>query len=126
MEIIGIGTDIIECERISRMIERHPDMFLERVYTEAEREYCGRMKSATESYAGRWAAKEAVLKAIGTGWIKGIAWTDVEVVKLSDGRPTIELHDGALAEAEARGIRQILITISHCKCHATATAIALG
>ena len=79
MSVIGIGTDIIECERIGLMLEKHGDYFLEKVYTPLEIEYCCKRKASNQHYAGRWAAKEAVLKALGTGWAKGIAWTDVEV-----------------------------------------------
>lgn len=127
MQIIGIGTDITECSRIERMMERHPDAFIERVYTETEQAYCKkRNKQALQSWAGRWAAKEAVLKAIGTGWVKGITWRDVEVVNETSGKPTIVLHGGAKEEAEKRGITQVLITISHCNCHAVANAVAVG
>ncbi|MDA1180440.1 MAG: holo-ACP synthase, partial [Planctomycetota bacterium] len=79
MRVIGIGTDIIECLRIAQMIERHGDQFINRVYTDYEMEYCRARKASTQHYAGRWAAKEAVLKALGTGWIRGITWRDVEV-----------------------------------------------
>ncbi|MCG8449345.1 MAG: holo-ACP synthase, partial [Pirellulales bacterium] len=73
-QILGIGTDIIECLRIAQMIDRHGELFLRRVYTEHEIGYCSTKKSATQHYAGRWAAKEAVLKALGTGWRRGISW----------------------------------------------------
>ena len=79
MEIIGIGTDIVECLRIGRMIEQYGELFLNRVYTEREIRYCQERKRATEHFAGRWAAKEAILKALGVGWRRGLAWTDVEV-----------------------------------------------
>ena len=79
MDILGIGTDIIECPRIGKMIEQHGELFLRRVYTEREIRYCQARKHAIEHFAGRWAAKEAILKAIGTGWSRGIAWTDLEV-----------------------------------------------
>ena len=79
MAVIGIGTDIIECLRIAQMIERHGEMFLTRVYTPQEIEYCTARKASTQHYAGRFAAKEAVLKALGTGWTRGIQWRDIEV-----------------------------------------------
>ena len=72
MNVIGIGTDIVECLRVANMIEKHEDVFIQRVYTPDEIEYCGARKAATQHYAGRWAAKEAILKAIGTGWSNGI------------------------------------------------------
>src|SRR5271168_3247543 len=87
MEILGIGTDIIECPRIGKMVENHGEMFLRRVYTEREIRYCQARKHAIEHFAGRWAAKEAILKAIGTGRGQGVAWTDIEVRNGPDGRP---------------------------------------
>ncbi|PQO29718.1 holo-[acyl-carrier-protein] synthase [Bremerella cremea] len=126
MDIIGIGTDIIECLRIAQMIERHGEMFINRVYTPHEIEYCSERKAATQHYAGRWAAKEAVLKAIGTGWIKGITWRDVEVANQFGGKPIINLSGGALDSAKRRGIEEVQISISHCRTHAVAYAIALG
>ena len=78
-EVIGIGTDITECLRIAKMIERHGELFINRVYTAARDPYCQTRKQATQHFAGRWAAKEAVLKALGTGWRRGISWRDIEV-----------------------------------------------
>ena len=89
MDIVGIGTDIIECLRIARMIEQHGELFLTRVYTEREIRYCQRRKHATEHFAGRWAAKEAILKCLGTGWRRGICWTDVEIRNDSLGKPHV-------------------------------------
>ena len=126
MDIIGIGTDIIECPRIGKMIEQHADLFLRRVYTEREIRYCQRKKHAIERFAGRWAAKEAILKSIGTGWVKGIAWTDVEVRNIPGGKPRVILHAGAQDIALERGISDILISISHCRTYATAYALAVG
>ncbi len=125
MNIAGIGTDIIECERIDRMIQRHGDHFMQRVYTEQEIRYCANRKTADQHFAGRWAAKEAVLKALGTGWISGIAWTDVEVAHAEGGRPIILLHGGAAKVAQKRGIQEIQISITHCKSHAVAFALAV-
>ena len=126
MQIIGIGTDIIECERIGRMLTQHGERFTEHVFTDEEVQYCSRRKIAEQHFSGRWAAKEAVLKALGTGWIAGIAWRDVEVVVQPSGKPTIRLHRGAAEKAVELGIAEVLVSISHCKSYATATAIALG
>lgn len=126
MNIEGIGTDIVECLRIAQMIERHGDLFINRVYTEYEIEYCQRHKALTEHYAGRWAAKEAVLKAIGTGWSRGISWTDVEVRNRPSGQPYMVFRGGVRDVMEKRQIADILLSISHCRTHATAFAIALG
>ncbi len=80
----------------------------------------------TQHFAGRWAAKEAVLKALGTGWRRGISWRDVEIRNLHSGSPSVALYGGARDYMEQNGIAQILITISHCRSHATAYAIALN
>jgi holo-[acyl-carrier protein] synthase len=126
MNIAGIGTDIVECLRIAQMIERHGEIFLTRVYTPREIEYCSSRKAATQHYAGRWAAKEAVLKAMGTGWARGISWHDIEVRSDEGGRPSILLGGAAREICERRGVRDILISISHCRSHATAYALAVG
>lgn len=124
--IIGIGTDIIECLRIAQMIDRHGELFIQRVYTEHEIAYCSTKKAATQHYAGRWAAKEAVLKALGTGWVRGISWRDVEVRNKVGGAPTVALCGGAKEVLERSGIARMHISISHCRSHAIAYAIAEG
>ena len=126
MNVIGIGTDIVETLRIAQMIERHGELFLNRVYTEHEIGYCSARKAATQHYAGRWAAKEAVLKALGTGWARGIRWRDIEVRNEIGGKPHIALEGGALEISRRLGIDEILISISHCRSHATAYALAVG
>jgi holo-[acyl-carrier protein] synthase len=126
MEILGIGTDIIECPRIGKMIENHGELFLRRVYTQREIRYCQARKHAIEHFAGRWAAKEAILKAIGTGRSRGIAWTNIEVRNDQDGRPRVLVCGAAKETARNRGIGDILISISHCRTYATAYAMAVG
>jgi len=126
MTVLGIGTDIVECLRIAEMIERHGELFILRVFTQHEFEYCSSRKAATQHYAGRWAAKEAVLKAMGTGWTQGIRWRDIEVRNDYEGRPRIALGGGAREICERLGIVDMLVSISHCRTHATAFAIALG
>ncbi|WP_092054243.1 holo-ACP synthase [Planctomicrobium piriforme] len=123
--IFGLGTDIVEIVRIGEMIERHGELFLQRVYTEDEIKYCQRHKEALQHYAGRWAAKEAVMKTLGTGFTKGVGWKDIQVCNTKSGRPIIELSGGAAQVAKSVGIDNVLITISHCRAYATATAIAL-
>lgn len=125
-EIIGIGTDITECLRIARMIERHGELFIDRVYTPDEIKYCQSRKQATQHYTGRWAAKEAILKAIGTGWRRGISWRDMEVRNDLSGKPVVAVRGGVKEVIERLGISEIHVTISHCRSHATATAIAVG
>lgn len=126
MHIVGIGTDIIECLRIAQMIERHGELFINRVYTDHEIGYCSARKAATQHYAGRWAAKEAVLKALGTGWRRGISWRDIEVRNQPSGAPTIALRGGAREALERAGIQRIHLSISHCRSHAIAYAVAEG
>ncbi len=126
MNVIGIGTDIIEVLRIAQMIERHGDLFMRRVYTDWEIEYCNARKAAVQHFAGRWAAKEAILKALGTGWAKGIHWVDLEVRNEPGGEPRVALGGRAREIAEELGIRQLSISISHCRHFATAFAIAVG
>lgn len=126
MKVLGIGTDIIECLRIAQMIERHGELFINRVYTPYEIRYCSSRKQATQHYAGRWAAKEAILKALGTGWRRGISWRDIEVRNDSQGKPVVGLRGGARDLVEQLGIREMLVSISHCRSHAMAYALAMG
>jgi len=126
VNVVGIGTDIIECLRIAQMVQRHGEQFIQRVYTPHEIQYCQARKESTQHFAGRWAAKEAVLKALGTGWVRGISWRDVEVRTETSGRPSILLRGGARAVCDQLGITEVLISISHCRSHATAYALALG
>jgi holo-[acyl-carrier protein] synthase len=125
MEIVGIGTDIVECLRIGRMIEQHGELFLSRVYTEREIRYCQARKQATEHFAGRWAAKEAILKCLGTGWRRGMCWTDMEVRNEPNGMPRVLMCGAAKDQAQSLRISEILLTMSHCRAYATATAIAV-
>ena len=124
--VVGIGTDIVECLRIAEMIEKHDMLFINRVFTPWEIEYCGSRKAATQHYSGRWAAKEAILKAMGTGWSKGIQWTDLEVRNAMGGAPSVSLSGAALEICGSKGIDEIKISISHCRMFATAFAVALG
>lgn len=124
--IIGLGTDIVEIERIDQMIKRHGDSFLSRVYTEGEIAYCQKRKQNSEAFAGRWAAKEAVMKVLGTGFIKGIGFIDIEICNEQSGKPKVILTGGAKERARMLAIDDVLISISHCKAYATATAIGVG
>ena len=125
MKILGVGTDITECLRIAQMIERHGELFIGRVYTSHEIEYCRSRRMATQHFAGRWAAKEAVLKALGTGWRRGISWRDVEIRNLPSGQPVAILRGGTAEIAAERGIRCVFVSISHCRTNATAYAVAV-
>jgi holo-[acyl-carrier protein] synthase len=108
------------------MIERHGELFITRVYTDAEIDYCRARKAATQHFAGRWAAKEAVLKALGTGWRRGISWRDIEITSNRQGGPIVILRGGAREVLERSGIRRTHVSISHTRCYAVAYAIAEG
>lgn len=99
--IIGIGSDIIDARRIAKTIARHGDRFLGRIYTAAERAKAESRAKSVETYAKRFAAKEACSKALGTGFRRGVFWRDMGVVNLSSGRPTMKLTGGALARLQA-------------------------
>ncbi len=126
MQILGVGTDIIECIRIGRLIDRHGEAFLTRVFTEREISYCQSRKNATEHFAGRFAAKEAVLKCLGTGMIKGLCWTEIEVRNEQSGKPKIVIQGAAREFARRLKISDFLISISHCRSYATAFVTAIG
>lgn len=117
------GIDMVDCDRIRQAVEKHGDRFLQRVFTRAELDYCLGKKRQTEHLAGRFAAKEAVLKLLGTGWQKGIAWTDVEVRNAPSGQPHVTLSGRCRRIAEELGLGAILISISHIETHAIASAI---
>ncbi|MHB8503752.1 MAG: holo-ACP synthase [Candidatus Acidiferrales bacterium] len=121
--IIGMGVDLAEVGRIQKAIERHGEPFLRRVYTAGEREYCERFRNKYERYAGRFAAKEAAMKALGTGWRRGVRWLDFEVVREKGGRPTIRLDGEAKKIAEELGVKRIALSITHTELQALAQVI---
>ncbi len=108
------------------MIERHGEQFICRVYTPTEIGYCSSRKAATQHFAGRWAAKEAVLKVLGTGWSPRIKWRDIEIVNDASGKPAVKLAGGARDIAKSKGIETVMVSISHCRTHATAYALGQG
>jgi holo-[acyl-carrier protein] synthase len=126
MSVLGHGIDIVETSRIRRLVEEHAEHFLDRCFTPAEQAYCAaNPKRYFEHLAGRFAAKEAVMKVLGTGWRGGIAWTDIEVLKEESGQPKISLSGESLQIANQMGISKWHISISHIETHATASAIGL-
>lgn len=126
MPIVGHGIDIVETARIRALVDDHGQHFLDRVFTVAEQEYCAlNPKRYYEHLAGRFAAKEAVLKVLGTGWRGGIAWTDIEVIKESSGQPRIILSGECERIAGELRISGWHVSISHIETHATASAIGL-
>jgi holo-[acyl-carrier protein] synthase len=111
--IVGLGVDIAEIDRIEAAIARHGRHFLERIFTPAETAYCQSHRYSAERYAGRFAAKEAAMKALGTGWRKGVRWVDIEVVREPGGKPTLEFHGQAAEFAKAMGLRNVVLSITH-------------
>lgn len=111
--IVGLGLDIAEIDRIEAAILRHGAPFLERLYTPQEVAYCESYKNRFERYAGRFAAKEAAMKALGTGWRHGIRWRDIEVMREPGGKPTLRLEGVAREFAERLGVKNIALSITH-------------
>ncbi len=124
MAIVALGMDLTQVERVREVLERRGARFAARVFTEGERAYCERRKAAANSYAGRFAVKEAVMKALGTGWARGVRWVDIEVVRPPGEAPTVVLHGAALEHARRRGIARWHITITHDGGLAAAVAVA--
>ena len=111
--IVGLGLDIAEIDRIEAAVKRHGAPFLERLFTPAEVSYCERHKNKFERYAGRFAAKEAAMKALGTGWSRGVRWRDIETTREASGKPTLRLAGAALEIAEGLGVKNISVSITH-------------
>jgi holo-[acyl-carrier protein] synthase len=121
--IIGIGVDLCEVDRVEAAIARHGERFLNRIYTEAERAYCESKVNHTERFAGRFAAKEAAMKAIGTGWRRGVAWRDFEVRRAASGQPVIFFGGIARKIADELGVKRALVSITHIKSMAMAQVV---
>lgn len=111
--IVGLGVDIAEVDRMQAAIGRRGESFLKRVFTPAEVAYCERHKMKFERYAARFAAKEATMKALGTGWGNGVRWVDLEVAREPSGKPTMRLHGRARELAEQMGVRNISLSLTH-------------
>ena len=121
--IAGIGVDIIEVRRIERLIERRGEKFLRRIFTPVEIEYCQARKQAGQHFAARFAVKEAVFKALGTGWAQGVSWRQVETINETSGRPRTRLAGRARERADALGVRTVHVSISHSDEYAVAYII---
>lgn len=119
MKVNGIGNDIIEIERIRRSVEEHGDRFLARIFTQKELDYCLKHKDPIPHLAGRFAAKEAVAKALGTGFGEQLSWKDIEILNDAAGKPLVHLH--AMEEK-----RSVLLSISHCRDYVTAVALLIS
>ena len=124
MGIIAHGIDLVDFPRIEDMVARHGERFLDRVFTAEEQKYAQANKNGIEKLAGRFAAKEAVLKLVGTGWRGKIAWTDIEVVNTETGQPQVKLSGEVKKIADKLGIMQISVSITHTANFAIASAVA--
>ena len=126
MGIIAHGIDLVDFPRIEEMVKRHGERFLDRVFTVSEQQYANSNKNGIEKLAGRFAAKEAVMKLVGTGWRGKIAWTDIEVVNTETGQPEVRLSGEVKKIADKLGITQISVSITHTANFAIASAVALA
>ena len=125
MSIAAHGVDMVACRRLQEVIDRHGERFLHRVFTERELAYCCGRKRQLEHLAGRFAAKEAVLKVLGTGWSGGTNWTDIEIRNLPSGQPQVFLSGRCREIADQKHLADISVSISHIETHAIASAIGL-
>ncbi len=125
MEIVAHGIDLVDCPRIEKMIKQHGERFINRVFTAAEQNYAEGKKNRIEKLAGRFAAKEAILKLMGTGWRGKIAWTDIEVVNNSAGQPEVTITGEVKKLAEKLGVKHISVSITHTANFVIASAVAL-
>ncbi len=126
MEIVAHGIDLVDCPRIEEMVKRHGERFIDRIFTAAEQAYAEANKDRIEKLAGRFAAKEAILKLMGTGWRGKIAWTDIEVINNPAGQPEVTLSGEVKKLAEKFGIKHISVSITHTANFAIASAVALA
>lgn len=125
MEIVAHGIDLVDCPRIEEMLKRHGERFMKRVFTAAEQAYAEAKKNKIEKLAGRFAAKEAILKLMGTGWRGKIAWTDIEIINNAAGQPEVTLDGEVRKIADRLGIKHISVSITHTANFAIASAVAL-
>jgi holo-[acyl-carrier protein] synthase len=125
MTIVGIGLDVTELRRIDDALRRHGDRFMRRVFTDGEIEYCTRRRFSAPHFAARFAAKEAAMKALGTGHSRGVLWRDVEVIR-HGGPPQLRLHGGAARQATVLGVTRALLTLTHSEDLAVAQVMLLG
>jgi holo-[acyl-carrier protein] synthase len=124
--IIGIGVDIVEIERFRHVIERLKDRFTHRVFTPGEQQFCESHRDPAPHFAARFAAKEALFKALGTGWAKGVTWLDVEVQRERQDAPVLALHGEAQRLSSGRGMQRVHLSLSHSEHWAVATVILEG
>lgn len=125
MNVLGIGLDATEIHRVAEVFERYGERFLRRVFTDGEIAYCTRRRNPVPHLAGRFAAKEAAMKALGTGHSRGVLWKDIEIVR-GGGPPRLELHGGAERRARSMSVRRSLLTITHSDTLALAQVMLIG
>lgn len=125
MSVVALGIDLAEVSRVRDLLERYGERFKQRTFTEGERAYCDRNADPAMHFAVRFAAKEAVAKALGTGFADGVSWLDIEVLRAESGQPSIALHGGAAEKAAELGIAKILVTLTHTRETAAASVVAL-
>ena len=126
MFVVGIGIDIVDLSRFQRLLDRHGQRFLSKTFTDEEIAYCQSRKNPVQHFAARFAAKEAMFKAMGTGWREGMGWKEIEVQVDSRGRPRLRLAGKAASKARSLGITDTILSLSHCDCHAIAEVLAQG
>ena len=119
--MVEIGIDIIDIDRIARILKKYPK-FRSRVFTEKEISYCEKKKYPAQHYAVRFAAKESIMKALGTGWAENIHWKDLEIRETSSGKPKVYLHGQAQVICKKQRIKEIKVSLSHCKAYGVALA----
>jgi holo-[acyl-carrier protein] synthase len=123
--ILGLGSEIVECLRIAQMIERHAEQFLRRAFSDQEIDFCNRQRAATQQFAAHWAGKQAVLRAIDFHRRSGIAWRDIELTHPPNGPVKVSFRGALRDYCQARAIDQVMLSMSHCRTHAAAYAIAM-
>lgn len=126
MKVIGIGIDVVEVDRIKSSVEKFSERFLNRVFTESEQKYCYKQKMPELHLAARFAAKEAIAKAFGTGIGKEVRWLDMEILRKESGEPEVKLRGDARGYSRQRGVGQIMVSLTHAKQFAAANAVILG
>jgi holo-[acyl-carrier protein] synthase len=125
MPLIGLGTQIHDCARVKKLIDKHGEKFLYEVFSEAEIAYCSKRTHSTEYYAAFWASKEAVFRSLGKKWRRGMSWHDVQVVCVKAAAPRVTLAGRTREKASAAGVKDIRLSFAYSRLFATATAIAM-
>ena len=126
MAVISHGIDLVECQRVEKLLGHYEQKALNRLFTKKEQDYCQKYRNAVERFSGRFAVKEAVMKALGTGWSQNVHWTDIETVNQESGQPEIRLYGGAALLASQMGIAKFFVSITHANGMAMASVIAVS